>query len=235
MREETSSASLAYVPPDADYSELVRAARSCKACDLYKRATQTVFGEGPVGAPLFLVGEQPGDQEDKQGHPFVGPAGRVLDAALEAASISRDQVYLTNVVKHFKWEPRGKRRLHSKPNVAEIDACKGWLQAEVELVDPQVIVCLGATAAQVFLGRDFKITRSRGEPRDGAPWADYILATYHPSALLRMLRDPEAYAKAKDELTHDLSVARSLITFRKTRGRPATALRHARPRRSLPG
>lgn len=229
MRQKTGSPSLAYVPPDADYRELVRAAEFCKACPLYKRATQTVFGEGLLDAPLFLIGEQPGDQEDKQGHPFVGPAGRVLDAALAEAEISRDQVYVTNAVKHFKWEPRGKRRMHSKPNAAEIDACNGWLQAEVELVRPQVIVCLGATAAQTLLGRTFRITKSRGEPIRGEPWAPYIIATYHPSALLRMIDDREAYLKAKSELTHDLVVARSLVTFRRTHGRPATALRRGRP------
>ncbi|MBX3263138.1 MAG: UdgX family uracil-DNA binding protein, partial [Labilithrix sp.] len=175
--------------------------------------------------------EQPGDQEDKRGHPFVGPAGRVLDAALEAASIPRDQVYVTNVVKHFKWEPRGKRRLHAKPNAAEIDACNGWLQAEIRLVRPDVIVCLGATAAQAFLGRKFSVTRSRGEPLDGAPWASHIVATYHPSALLRRIEQPDVYERTKRELSHDLAVAASLVRFRRTRGLVATPLRrpHAPP------
>lgn len=232
MREKPPSPSLAYIPPDASYGELVRAASFCKACPLYKRATQTVFGEGPIGAPLFLVGEQPGDQEDKQGHPFVGPAGRVLDAALEAAEIPRDQVYVTNVVKHFKWEPRGKRRMHSKPNAMEIDACNGWLRAEVELIEPQIIVCLGATAAQAFLGRSFRLTKSRGEPMRGHAFnwsAEHIIATYHPSALLRMMDDREAYLEAKSELAHDLAVARSLVTFRRTR---EPVLRERRPSRS---
>ncbi len=228
MLDKKPSASLAWIPPDADLEELARAARSCRACHLYERATQTVFGEGPAPAPLFLVGEQPGDQEDKRGRPFVGPAGRVLDEALETASISRDQVYVTNVVKHFKWEPRGKRRMHSKPNAAEIAACNGWLQAEVELVRPEVIVCLGATAAQTFLGRRFSVTKMRGQPLDGAPWAPHILATYHPSALLRMIEDRDAYEKAKRELADDLATAASLVAYRRTRARPATRPRRGR-------
>jgi DNA polymerase len=208
------SPSLAYVPAHADHAKLVRAAKRCEACHLYKNATQTVFGEGPVPAPMFLVGEQPGDREDQLGHPFVGPAGRVLDTALEEAGIPRDQVYVTNAVKHFKWEPRGKRRLHAKPNVMEIEACHGWLEAELGLVKPTVIVCLGATAAQVFLGRAFKITKSRGEVRDGGPWAPKIMATYHPSALLRMMRDEAQYAQARSELESDLRQAAALVKFR---------------------
>jgi DNA polymerase len=211
-----ASPSLAYVPPHAAYDDLVRASKRCEACPLYKNATQTVFGEGPVGAPIVFVGEQPGDQEDRQGHPFVGPAGRMLDRALADVGIPRDQVYVTNAVKHFKWEPRGKRRLHSKPNALEIDACHGWLEAELALVRPVVIVCLGATAAQAFLGRAFKITQHRGELLDGAPWAPYLLATYHPSALLRMIRDP-AYPKAKSEFDSDLRTATSLVTFHRPR------------------
>lgn len=223
-REKGPSPSLAFVPPDADHDELVRAAQGCTACALYRRATQTVFGEGPTPAPVMMVGEQPGDQEDVQGHPFVGPAGRVLDAGLEAANIPRDQVYVTNAVKHFKWEPRGKRRLHSKPNAVEIHACHGWLEAEIALVEPQVIVCLGATAAQAFLGKRFSITKSRGEIIDGAPWAPYILATYHPSALLRMRNVDEAsYRAAKSELERDLETVASHVTFRRSR-------QHDRPR-----
>jgi DNA polymerase len=229
MRSVSPSASLAYVPTDADeLEELSHAARGCKACPLYERATQTVFGEGPTPAPLLFVGEQPGDQEDKQGHPFVGPAGRVLDAALEDANIPRDQIFVTNAVKHFKWEPRGKRRLHSRPNAAEVHACNGWLQAEVRLVQPRAIVCLGATAAQALLGRKFRLTEHRGERLDGAPWAPYIVATLHPSALLRMMSDRAAYEREKDAFVRDLEAARSLVTFRRTRGRIATALEHAR-------
>jgi DNA polymerase len=180
-----------------------------------------VFGEGAVPAALMLVGEQPGDQEDQQGRPFVGPAGRVLEAALEAAHVPRDEVYVTNAVKHFKWEPRGKRRLHAKPNVMEIEACAGWLHAELGLVHPHVIVCLGATAAQAFLGRKFSITKSRGEVFPGAPWAEHVIATYHPSALLRMRGDEEAYQAAKRELIADLrraaSLAKALETSRTRR------------------
>ncbi|MEA2748171.1 MAG: hypothetical protein QOI41_2314 [Myxococcales bacterium] len=205
-----ASPSLAYVPARPTYASLVRAAKGCEACHLYKNATQTVFGEGPVPSKILFVGEQPGDQEDLQGHPFVGPAGRVFDQALADVSIPRDEVYVTNAVKHFKWEPRGKRRLHSKPNAMEINACHGWLEAELALVKPEVIVCLGATAAQAFMGRTFKITQSRGKILDGAPWAPKLIATYHPSALLRMIREPELYERAKRELESDLRKAAAL-------------------------
>ena len=159
-------------------------AKGCKACDLYKRGTQTVFGEGPGRADIMLVGEQPGDAEDLAGHPFVGPAGRLLDKALEEAGIDRRVVYVTNVVKHFKWEPRGKRRIHAKPNSAEIGACRPWLEAEIALVKPHVLVCLGATAAQALLGKAFKVSRQRGEfvPSSLAP---LVTATVHPSSILR--------------------------------------------------
>src|SRR5918993_2046746 len=138
------------------------AAADCKACDLYSRATQTVFGEGPGKARVMLVGEQPGDAEDLAGHPFVGPAGKLLDRALAEAGIDRRRVYVTNVVKHFKWEPRGKRRIHAKPNSAEITACFPWLEAEIRLVSPKLVVCLGATAAQALLGKQFRVTQQRG-------------------------------------------------------------------------
>ena len=159
-------------------------ARGCKACDLYKRGTQTVFGEGPVKADIMMVGEQPGEAEDIAGHPFVGPAGRLLDRALEQAGIDRSRVYVTNVVKHFKWEPRGKRRIHAKPNAAEIGACRPWLDTEITLVKPRVLVCLGATAAQALLGRAFKVTQQRGTfvPSTLAP---LVTATLHPSSILR--------------------------------------------------
>jgi DNA polymerase len=215
MKTPQPSPSLAFLPrAPLAYEKLVRAAKGCKACHLYENATQAVFGEGPAPAPLLFVGEQPGDQEDQQGHPFVGPAGRVLDAALEHAEIPRDQVYVTNAVKHFKWEPRGKRRMHAKPNAMEIHACHGWLEAELALVKPQVIVCLGATAAQAFLGKTFRVTQHRGELLDGDPWAPHLLATYHPSALLRMMRDDEAYAKAKAEFEGDLRKAGDAVSFR---------------------
>ena len=159
-------------------------AAGCKACDLYKRGTQTVFGEGPPKAELMLVGEQPGDAEDLAGHPFVGPAGRLLDTALEEAGIDRSQVYVTNVVKHFKWEPRGKRRIHAKPNAAEIGACRLWLEVEIALVKPRVLVCLGATAAQALLGRSFKVSQQRGTLVP-SPLAPIVSATVHPSSILR--------------------------------------------------
>jgi DNA polymerase len=171
--------------PDRPTLSNVRAvALGCKACDLYKRGTQTVFGEGPRQAEIMLVGEQPGDVEDRTGHPFVGPAGGLLDRALERAGIDRRRVYLTNVVKHFKWEPRGKRRIHAKPNAAEIGACRPWLEIEIALVKPRVLVCLGATAAQVLLGRSFKVSQRRGEIVE-SPFAPIVSATVHPSSILR--------------------------------------------------
>jgi DNA polymerase len=195
--------------------DLAQAAQRCQACDLFKRATQVVFGEGPAPAPMMLIGEQPGDREDLSGRPFVGPAGRLLDDALEEAEIPRDQVYVTNAVKHFKWELRGKRRIHSKPNAAEIHACRGWLESEIEVVRPEVIVCLGSTAAQVFFGRSFRLTKSRGVLEEGAPWAKRILATFHPSALLRMMNGDEAeYARMRRAFTLDLAEAASIAKFR---------------------
>ena len=171
--------------PDRPTLKTVRdAAQDCRACDLYKRGTQTVFGEGPRRAQVMMVGEQPGDAEDVAGHPFVGPAGKLLDRALEEAGIDRSLVYVTNVVKHFKWEPRGKRRIHAKPNGAEIAACRPWLETEIVLVKPRILVCLGATAAQALLGRTFKVSQQRGQfvPSDLAP---RVTATVHPSSILR--------------------------------------------------
>ena len=175
----------ASVPRGASLERLRRAAARCTACELYKRGTQTVFGEGAAHVPMMLVGEQPGDQEDLQGRPFVGPAGRLLDDALEQAGISRERTYVTNAVKHFKWVARGKRRIHEKPNGRERQACYPWLEAEIEIVAPKVVVCLGATAAQSLLGASFRLTQHRGElfPSRRGP---KILATIHPSALLRM-------------------------------------------------
>ena len=171
--------------PDAPTLPEVRdISKGCKACDLYKRGTQTVFGEGPARAEIMMVGEQPGDAEDIAGHPFVGPAGRLLDKALAEAGIDRSRVYVTNVVKHFKWEPRGKRRIHAKPNAAEIGACRPWLETEIALVKPRVLVCLGATAAQALLGRAFKVTKQRGE-FVASTLAPLATATVHPSSILR--------------------------------------------------
>ena len=160
------------------------AAAECQACDLWKLGTQTVFGEGAETAELMLVGEQPGDKEDLAGRPFVGPAGRILDQALEEAGIDRTNVYVTNAVKHFKWEPRGKRRLHKRPDAVEVAACRPWLDKEIELVRPRVVVCFGATAAQALLGRSFKVTKQRGElfPQEAG---HVITATLHPSSILR--------------------------------------------------
>ena len=177
--------SVADLLPDRLSIPTVRAAaQDCRACDLWKRGTQTVFGEGPKKAALMLVGEQPGDQEDLAGHPFVGPAGKLLDRALAEAGIDRSTVYVTNVVKHFKWEPRGKRRIHKKPNAGEITACRPWLETEIALVKPRAIVCLGATAAQALLGKGFKVTAHRGAPVS-SPLAPLVMATVHPSSLLR--------------------------------------------------
>ena len=176
---------------------LRQAARECTACPLWKHATQTVFGEGPADARVLLVGEQPGDQEDRTGHPFVGPAGQLLDRALEAAGVDRQTVFVTNVVKHFKWTLRGKRRLHKKPIQREIDACFQWLEREIETIRPQLIVCLGATAAQALLGHQFRVSRQRGQ-LVRSELAPYIFATTHPSAILRMTEGEERQQAFRD-------------------------------------
>ena len=173
-----------FLPAHPNLKTLEAAARECQGCSLYQRATQTVFGEGPAKAKIILVGEQPGDQEDLQGKPFVGPAGKLLDKALVDAEIDRRIIYVTNAVKHFKWEPRGKRRIHQKPNGLEINACHPWLEAEMAVIRPEVVVALGATAAQALMGPKFRVTRERGLffPHREAKW---LMATVHPSALLR--------------------------------------------------
>lgn len=184
---QTSSATAAeLIPPHASLEELRTSARKCKACDLWKLGTQTVFGEGLPKARIMLVGEQPGDQEDRLGRPFVGPAGRVLDLALDKAGINRAEVYVTNVVKHFKWSAaeRGKRRIHKKPRYSEIQACRPWLDAELAIVKPEVLVCLGASAAQSLLGRDFRVSQQRGQLVEST-LAPYVIATMHPSSILR--------------------------------------------------
>ena len=172
------------IPPRPTLSALKNVAAGCRACDLWKKGTQTVFGEGSRRANVLFVGEQPGNEEDLTGKPFVGPAGRLFDSALEAAGIDRKQTYVTNVVKHFNWEPRGKRRIHKKPNATEIAACRPWLETEIALIKPEVIVALGATAAQALLGPQFRVTKQRGEfiPSTLAP---YVMATVHPSSILR--------------------------------------------------
>ncbi|HEY7374488.1 MAG TPA: UdgX family uracil-DNA binding protein [Polyangia bacterium] len=208
----TSGDTGAPVPAARTLPVLAAAAHSCQACPLWRRATQTVFGEGPAHAPLLLVGEQPGDQEDRQGHPFVGPAGRILSEALTAAGIERGQAYVTNAVKHFKWTPdiaRGKRRIHEKPNAREIAACRPWLLAEIEAVRPEVIVCLGATAAQSLLGAGFRVTQHRGQPVP-SPFAARVVPTVHPSSILRV-RDDEARRRELRAFTADLRAAAALL------------------------
>jgi uracil-DNA glycosylase len=183
-------------------------AAGCTRCDLYRNATQTVFGDGPPRAAVMLVGEQPGDKEDLAGEPFVGPAGRILDRALEEAGIDRSRTYVTNVVKHFKWEPRGKARIHKKPNAGEQAACRVWLDAELEAVRPRVLVCLGATAATALLGREFRVSRQRGQLVD-SPLAEHVLATVHPSSILRGARqEREANLAA---MVADLRVAAEVL------------------------
>ena len=192
-------------PKTSNLSQVRGASRECTACHLYKRARQTVFGEGPKNAPIMLVGEQPGDYEDIAGKPFVGPAGKIMDRALEEAGIDRRHVYVTNAVKHFKWEPRGKRRIHKKPNSREIAACRPWLEAEVRLVKPQLVVCLGSTAGQVFFGPSFRVTRERGKILS-SKLAPRIVATVHPSSLLRQ-PDEESREREYDRFVVDLRTA----------------------------
>lgn len=194
-----------FLPARRSLGSLAKAVQTCEGCDLYKSATQAVFGEGPSDARLVLVGEQPGDSEDRQGKPFVGPAGRLLSQALEEAGLSRESVYVTNAVKHFKWEPRGTRRLHKKPSAREMSACRPWLDAELKAIEPAGIVCLGATAAQSLLGRAFRITQQRGELLDwrGGGW---IMATWHPSAVLRA-PDEAQRDQMRSELVADLKKA----------------------------
>lgn len=202
VSEYPSAAAL--IPPKSTLPELRTLAAGCRACDLWKKGTQTVFGEGPSSARILFVGEQPGDQEDIKGRPFVGPAGRILDEALAEAGISRDDVYVTNVVKHFRWEAasRGKRRIHKKPRASEINACRPWLDAELASVHPRVLVCLGATAAQSLLGRNFSVLQSRGQFID-SPLAPKVMATVHPSSILRS-PDSETRKSEMKLFVHDL-------------------------------
>jgi uracil-DNA glycosylase len=189
--------------------ELRAEAADCKACDLWKTGTQTVFGEGTDSAEIVFVGEQPGDKEDLAGRPFVGPAGRVLDEGLEAAGIDRSLAYVTNAVKHFKWTARGKRRIHQKPNAAEMAACRPWLEAELAAVRPKVLVALGATAAQSLLGRQFRVTKERGKPVE-SDLAPFVVATVHPSSILRQETDEDRAAAMKDFVA-DLEVVAKLL------------------------
>ena len=193
-----------YVPPRPTFTSLRKAAAGCKACDLYKRGTQTVFGEGAKRAETMFVGEQPGNEEDLSGHPFVGPAGRLLDKALEAAGFDRSQTYVTNVVKHFKWVPRGKKRIHEKPNAGEIRACLPWFEWELKTIRPKIVVCLGATAAQAILGKQFRVTRQRGQLL-ASSLAPKVMATVHPSSILR----------APDDATRRLEMQRFIDDLKK--------------------
>lgn len=203
----------AFLPNERSLPLLRDSARSCKGCDLYLRATQTVFGQGTRNASVMLVGEQPGDKEDLDGRPFVGPAGRILDEALAAAGIDRAEVYVTNAVKHFSWTPdeRGKRRIHKKPRYSEIQACRPWLDAEIEAVRPEVIVCMGATATQALLGKDFSVLRERGRfvPSSLAP---FVMATVHPSSILRAREDRHEQMQA---FIRDLTLAAKQIHNRR--------------------
>jgi DNA polymerase len=218
----SAATAAALVPQRPTLQRLREAAASCRACELWKRGTRTVFGQGPASARLMLVGEQPGNDEDLAGRPFVGPAGRLLDQALAEAGIDRRVTYLTNVVKHFKWVPRGKRRIHEKPSSLEIRACRPWLDAEIELVRPEVLVCLGATASQALLGSAFRVSRMRGQlvPSRLAP---AVTATVHPSSILR----------APDDETRRAEHARFVEDLRRVAGLLERSARDP-PRRSLP-
>ena len=200
------------IPLRPSLSSLRAAAAGCRACPLWQRGTRTVFGEGPKTALVMFVGEQPGHEEDLAGKPFVGPAGKLLDRALEQAGIDRRRVYVTNVVKHFKWEPKGKRRIHAKPNAAEIAACRPWLEAELEVVKPEVLVCLGATAAQALLGRQFRVSQERGRFVP-SPLARYTMATVHPSSILRA-PDDETRRTEMERLVADLTNVAAVLRGR---------------------
>jgi len=205
-RSETAAE---YLPPRLSLKALREAAADCRACPLWRTGTQTVFGEGRKASRLLLVGEQPGDREDLAGRPFVGPAGRLLDEALDEAGIERADAYLTNAVKHFKWEPRGKRRIHQRPNASEIAACRPWLEAELAVVRPLVLVCLGAVAAQALLGRGVRVTRDRGRPL-GSDLAPVAFATVHPSSILRA-PDEESRRRERILFVDDLRVAAAAL------------------------
>jgi DNA polymerase len=207
-RPHASTSAAAFVPDARTLPALRAAAEGCRGCHLWRRGTQTVFGAGPARARVMMVGEQPGNDEDLAGEPFVGPAGRILDRALEEVGIDRREVYVTNVVKHFKWEAKGKRRIHAKPNQLEITACLPWLEAELDVVRPGALVCLGATAAQALLGAKFRVTRERGQ-WVSARWASRVMATVHPSAILRA-PDDEARRLEMARFVTDLRLLRDI-------------------------
>ncbi len=201
-----------FIPQQRDLETLRRAAQECRGCDLWEPATQTVFGEGPQDARMVLVGEVPGDREDREGHPFVGPAGRELEKALHAVGIDRAEVYITNAVKHFKFEERGKRRIHQRPSASQIKACRPWLRAELDAIGPEAIVILGATAAKTLLGSSFRLMERRGQPLD-SDLAPVVVATIHPSAILRG-SDTESRQTQRDLFTEDLRVAAQALQAR---------------------
>jgi DNA polymerase len=207
---KTGVSALQFLPERISLSSLREAVQECRGCPLYKHATQAVFGKGRRDARLILVGEQPGNEEDLRGDPFVGPAGRLLDQALESAGIDRADAYVTNAVKHFKWEPKGTRRLHRKPNAREIAACLPWLDKEIELIRPKVLVCLGATAAQALLGRDFRVSVQRGRVVPTS-LAEHAVATVHPSSILRQQTDAER-RRELDRFVADLEVVAGLLS-----------------------
>lgn len=209
MAKRATRLSAAPIPDKLTLPALRAAAAGCKACQLWKLGTQTVFGEGRASARVMMVGEQPGDKEDLQGRPFVGPAGAVLDKALAAAGIDRKDVYLTNIVKHFKWEPRGKRRLHKKPNALEISACRPWLEAEINVVKPEVVVLLGATAAQGMLGSQFRVTKQRGQWIE-SNIAPMVMATVHPSSILRAPDDDSRHEEMRKFIADLKTVANQM-------------------------
>lgn len=225
MPRQRSPTAAPFLPDERTLDALRTAARRCHGCPLYVNATQVVFGSGSAPAEIMLVGEQPGDQEDQMGTPFVGPAGRVLDKALDEAGIDRRSAYVTNAVKHFKWKARGPRRIHDKPTWSEQTACRPWLEAELEAVRPRALVLLGATAAQSLLGRDFRVTRQRGELLE-SELAELVLATIHPSAVLRA----DDYDEALGGLVADLRVAAAALS--ELPRAPSRAARSARPRRT---
>ena len=206
---ERNATAARYIPSEPTLEELRELSRSCRACDLWQTGTQTVFGEGAREAEVMFVGEQPGNDEDLEGRPFVGPAGKLMDKAMEEAGIDRSLAYVTNVVKHFKWEPRGKRRIHQKPNWGEIAACRPWLDAEIGVVKPRVIVCLGATAAQALLGRQFRVTKQRGVPVE-SDLAPTVIATVHPSSILRAETEDDRRV-AYDAFVADLRTVAGLL------------------------
>jgi uracil-DNA glycosylase len=209
MPRSAAGSAAEFLPDRLTLPALREASRGCRGCPLWQSGTQTVFGEGAADAEVVFVGEQPGDQEDRQGKPFVGPAGRVLDEGLELAGIDRSKTYVTNAVKHFKWQARGKRRIHQKPNWSEIAACRPWLDAELEVIEPAVLVCLGSTAAQALLGRDFRVTRERGKLVE-SELAGHVLATVHPSSILRQ-QDEESRRTEMEAFVRDLKAIAAVL------------------------